>query len=61
MKPDEAIAEQRAAYTALLQSLGQASVDEIKVALDQREAAQPEKDLSPEVIEKLEQRIEREA
>jgi len=58
--PEEVIAEQRAAYTALLQSLGQASFDEIKTALEQREEVQPEKGLSPEVIENLEQRIERE-
>lgn len=55
--PDNAIREQRAAYTALLQSLGQASFEEIKEVLDEREEVELEAGLNPEVIEKLQNRI----
>lgn len=56
--PEKAVAEQRAAYTALLQGLGQASFSEIEQAMDKRETVEPEKGLSPEVVEKLQERIQ---
>ena len=56
--PEEAVAEQRAAYTALLQSLGRASFDEIQQVMDERETVAPEEGLSPEVAEKLRRRIQ---
>ncbi|MEW6402723.1 MAG: hypothetical protein AB1649_13055 [Chloroflexota bacterium] len=46
-----------AAYIALLQSLGQASFEEIKEVPDQREEVEPELGLSPGVVEKLQNRI----
>ena len=54
---DKAVREQRAAYSALLQSLGQGTADEIAAALAEREAAEPEEGLSPEVVERLRQRL----
>ena len=55
--PDKAIAQQRAAYTALLQSLGRASFEAIQQIMDEREVIEPEKGLSPEVVKKLQDRI----
>jgi len=54
--PQQAVAEQRAAYTALLQRLGQASFDEIEAALAEREEVAPEVGLSPKVVERLRKR-----
>lgn len=45
--------EQRAAYTALLQSLGPASFDEISEVLDDREVVEPEPGLTPELVARL--------
>jgi uncharacterized protein YpbB len=55
--PDKAVAEQKASYTALLQSLGQASFDEIEHVLAEREKIEPEKGLTPEVIQVIKNRI----
>lgn len=55
--PEQAVEEQRAAYTALLQNLGQASFDEIQAALAERETVEPEPGLTPEVIERLRRRL----
>jgi len=55
--PDKVIRQQRAAYIALLQSLGQASFEEIKEVLDEREEVELEIGLNPEVIEKLQNQI----
>ncbi len=54
---EDEIQQQQAAYTALLQSLGQASFDEIERTLPLREKVQPEKGLSPEAIKALKKRI----
>ncbi len=51
--PEKAIAEQRAAYTALLQNLGKATFDEIEETLDGRETVEPEVGLTPDVVESL--------
>jgi hypothetical protein len=55
--PEKAIAEQRAAYNALLQNLGQASFDEISRAMDERETVSPEDGLTEDVIQAIRQRI----
>jgi hypothetical protein len=55
--PEESVAEQRASYTALLQSLGHASFDEIRALLRDREDIDPEPGLSPEAAEKLRKRL----
>jgi hypothetical protein len=55
--PEAEINQQKQAFKTLLQRLGKASSTEIKVALDQRETVQPEEALSPEIINRLQQRI----
>lgn len=55
--PDKVIKEQRAAYIALLKSLGQASFEEIKEVLDAREEVGLEIGLNPDVVEELQNRI----
>ena len=55
--PASEAAEQRAAYAALLQGLGQASFEEVKAAMEEREKAPPEAELTPEVIERLRKRV----
>jgi uncharacterized protein (DUF1778 family) len=51
--PDQQIRERQAAYTALLQSLGNASYDEIRAVLDERDDASAERELAPEVVRRL--------
>jgi predicted transcriptional regulator len=51
--PEKALAEQRAQYTTLLQTLGQASFEEIQKALDNREQADLDPGLTPEVAAAL--------
>ena len=55
--PASEVTEQRAAYTALLQSLGQATFEEIESALEMREEASSEQELTPQVIERLQERL----
>jgi hypothetical protein len=55
--PEKAAAEQRAAYSALLSNLGQASFDEIGKVLEEREQVKPDKGLTPERVAKLQSRI----
>ncbi|MEW5871608.1 MAG: toxin-antitoxin system HicB family antitoxin [Chloroflexota bacterium] len=56
--PENAIREQRAAYAALLQSLGQASFDKIEDALRERTPVEAEEGLTPEILQQLSQRLE---
>lgn len=56
--PESAIREQRQAYTALLQSLGPSSFDEIEQVLAEREPAGPGEGLSPQRMEQLRARIQ---
>jgi len=58
--PEKAVAEQRAAYTALLQSLGEGSFEQIRKTLDERETVSPEDGLSTEVVDRIKQRVSRE-
>jgi len=55
--PEEAVQQQREAFAALLESLGQASSAEIRQALDEREEVAPESGLDPEVVACVRQRI----
>ncbi len=55
--PEKAIREQRASYNALLQSLGQATAEEIAAALDERDPAEPEEGLTPEVLATITARL----
>ena len=51
--------EQRAAYSALLQSLGTATFGEVEQALAGRDKVKPEKGLTPEVVRALKSRAAR--
>ena len=55
--PGDALREQRAAYTALLQSLGTATFSEIEQTLGEREQAPAEAGLSPEAVQRLRERM----
>jgi hypothetical protein len=55
--PETELREQRAAYTALLQSLGRASFDEISEVLQERDEVTAERTLSPEVVQKLREKL----
>ncbi len=55
--PEQAAAEQRASFTALLQSLGQASFPEIEAAMSEREMVEPEVELNAQVIASLRERL----
>lgn len=54
--PDAQISQQQAAYTALLQSLGQTTFGEIETMLAEREKVKPEKGLTPESVKALKSR-----
>jgi len=55
--PEGAVQQQRKAFAALLQNLGQASSAETRQALAEREKVAPEPGLDPEAIARLRQRI----
>ena len=55
--PKNSAAQQQAQYTTLLQSLGQASYDEIKKTLAEREIVEAESSLQPEVVVRLQKRL----
>ena len=54
---DGEIKEQRAAYSALLQGLGQSTFAEVEKVLAGREKARPEKGLTPEAVKTLKRRM----
>lgn len=49
--------QQEVAYAALLQSLGQASHDEVRAVLNERKAIYPEPALEADVIQRLRERV----
>lgn len=55
--PEKVLAEQRAAYTTLLQTLGQASFDEIQKALDERETVGLDAGLTSDVADSLRRKL----
>lgn len=55
--PEKEIAQQRTAFAALIESLGQASFSKIQEILREREVVEPEKGLAPEVVKQLQERI----
>jgi len=55
--PEKEISEQRASCNALLQSRGQATAGELAAVLDEREPAEPEAELTPDVVERLRRRL----
>jgi hypothetical protein len=57
--PEGQIKEQKAAYSALLQNLGQSTFEEVEKALAGREKVKREKGLTSEVLKALKSRIAR--
>lgn len=57
--PEEKIKEQKAAYTALLQGLGQSTFAEVEKALAARAKVKPEQGLTPDTVKALRDRIAR--
>lgn len=55
--PETEVAQQRAGFATLLNSLGQASFAEIEKTMQEREAVEPEVGLTPEVVQRLQSRI----
>jgi uncharacterized protein YpbB len=55
--PEKALAEQRAQYATLLQTLGHASFEEIEKVLDEREPVNLDPGLTPEVAEALRRKL----
>ena len=55
--PEGAVAQQRVAFGALLQDLGQASSDQVEKVMVQREKTAPERGLSPKIIKRLQRRL----
>ena len=55
--PEKEIIEQEQSFKTLLQGLGKASESQIKSVLAEREVAQPEAELTPEIITSLQQKI----
>lgn len=54
---ERAAAQQRASFTALLQRLGRASFSEIKATMLEREEAELDAGLSPEVVARVRRRL----
>ena len=55
--PEEAVAQQQAQFTALLQHLGQASPVVISAVLADRDHVEPEPELTPDVVAQLRTRL----
>jgi hypothetical protein len=55
--PEQEVAQQRASFAAVLQSLGQASFDEIEAVLAEREPAELEYGLDRERVARLQERL----
>ena len=58
--PESEVTQQRAAFAALLQSLGQATFGEIEATMAEREKISPERELNPDTVNHLRQRLVRE-
>jgi hypothetical protein len=55
--PERALVQQRASFTALLQSLGQASFSEIEATMLEREEVELDAGLSPKVVARMHERL----
>jgi hypothetical protein len=55
--PEQEVAQQQASFAAVLQSLGQASFDEIEAVLSEREPVEPEYGLNRERVARLQERL----
>jgi hypothetical protein len=54
---EEEVARQQAAFTGLLENLGNASPEEIDQALEERAETEPETDLNPDAVKRLRARL----
>ena len=54
----ETVEAERARFAKLLEDLGPATHEEVRAALAEREPAEPEAGLTPELMERLQRRIE---
>lgn len=52
-----AVTQQRVTFEAMLQSLGQASSEQVEKVLAQREQTRPEKELSPKIVKRVQKRL----
>ena len=53
----QTVEQQSISFQKLLNDLGQATPEEVKLALDTREIVEPENELTPDIISKLRQKI----
>ncbi|MDH6099100.1 type II toxin-antitoxin system HicB family antitoxin [Anabaenopsis sp. FSS-46] len=53
----QTVEQQSISFQKLLNDLGQATPEEVKLALDTREVVEPENELTPDIISKLRQKI----
>ncbi len=53
----QTVEQQSMSFQKLLNDLGQATPEEVKLALDTREVVEPENELTPDIISKLRQKI----
>ena len=51
------VEQQSMSFQKLLNDLGQATPEEVKLALDTREVVEPENELTPDIISKVRQKI----
>ena len=57
--PDKEVSQQQVKFRELLKNLGQASTSEIHMVLAEREVVEPEPELTPDVVARLEKRLKR--
>ena len=57
--PEVEVVQQQQAFQSLIKQLGQASLAEIKSVLATREKTYPEADLSADIVERLQERIQK--
>ncbi|MFQ5633560.1 MAG: toxin-antitoxin system HicB family antitoxin [bacterium] len=57
--PKKEIARQKKNFAALLENLGQASWAEIEQTMQEREEVAPEAGLTPEIVQRLQEKIEK--
>jgi predicted HicB family RNase H-like nuclease len=55
--PENDIREQQVSFNTQLSSLGEASSEEISATLAEREIVEPEAELSPKIVKRLQKRI----
>lgn len=53
----QTVEQQSISFQKLLNDLGQATPEEVKLSLDTREVVEPENELTPDIISKLRQKI----